>query len=376
MKPRFESRQGPADFVVEVSPGRFLRADATGRWITLKRNGPFLHRTLDGEVVLRQKRGATTVDPESARRAHRDAVALADEFSALLDELSDDAVHLGGGDRSGLKDYLARVGEWPIDRHDLEQARYRAAYPEPVTILPPDRYRDVVVLPAVGCANRGCTFCTLHQDRPFRALEPDEFDAHLDGVRALFGPLLAQRDGVFLGSASALSLSDRRLRPMLDRVAEVFGPRRRGVASFFDPDLSPRRTAADWSALADAGLVLAVLGLETGDPELRAALGKRSDLERLAGIADELAEGGLRRGITLLVGAGGPDAVDRHRDATVAAIERLALQAGDLVYVSPLAGSLPIEQLDEETEHLRRALRPVTPAKVVPYRFELFRYYA
>ena len=374
--PCFESRQGDADFVAQHSPGRFLRADSTGRWITLNDRRGFLHRTLDGQVVRRGKRGATTLDSAAATRAHETAITLACELAEVVDRLPDAELHLGGGDRASLKERLARVQAWPAARHEREAARYLRAYPEPVTILPPDRYRDVVVLPAVGCANRGCTFCTLHSDRPYRALTDAEFDDHLEQVARLFGPLLGQRDGVFLGSASALTLSCRRLLPRLERIHQVFGPRRRGVASFFDPDLSPARGVDQWRQLADAGLVLAVLGLETGDPELRAQLGKRGSLARLAAATTALGEGGIRRGLTVLVGAGGLEACDRHARCTVAAAEALELSKGDIVYLSPLTGSLPPDRLEHETDRLRQLLKQATPARVVPYRFELFRYYA
>ena len=374
--PSFESRQGEADFVAQHSPGRFLRADATGRWITLNHRRGFLHRTLDGQVVHRGKRGATTLDPVQSVAAHRAAITLARELAGELDRLPDEDVHLGRGTRAGLKERLSRVEPWTPERHEAEAGRYLRAYPEPVTILPPDRYRDVVVLPAVGCANRGCTFCTLHRDRPFRPLDDDAFVDHLEQVRRLFGPLLAQRDGIFLGSASALTLSNARLLPRLEQIRRAFGPRRRGVASFFDPDLSPPREVARWRELADAGLVLAVLGLETGAPELRGQLGKRTDVARLVDVAATLRAGGIRLGVTVLVGAGGPEAIDRHRDGTVAALQALDLAPTDLVYLSPLAGSLPVEQLDQVTDALRADLKSAIGGRVVPYRFELFRYYA
>lgn len=374
--PSIETRQGPSDFVVQRSPGRFLRADVTGRWITLNRRRGFLHRTLDGQVVTRGKRGATTLDPVATAAAHETAATLARELAVEVDRAPDHDIHLGGGDRGGLIDLLARVEPWSPARHADEAARYLRAYPEPVTILPPDRYRDVVVLPAVGCANRGCTFCTLHSDRPFAPLTDDAFEAHLQQVRALFGPLLAQRDGIFLGSASALTLANPRLLPRMQRIHQVLGARRRGVASFFDPDRSPPRAGAHWRDLSEAGLKLAVLGLETGDPELRRALGKQADLAPLRAACADLGEAGIRRGLTVLVGAGGSGSIDSHRDQTLGAIEALGLGRSDLVYLSPLAGSMPEPRLDEEAERLRRLMKQATSARIVPYRFELFRYYA
>ena len=370
------ARLGPCDAVVQHERLGTLRVDGDGRWITLNRGDGALHRTLDGEVVRRHPDGVRSLPPEGVLGAHAAAGALAAQLDRALVDLPRSAVRLVGGDLTALSAHLRRTVAWSPVRLLEERSRFRAAYPEPVPILPPDRTRDIVVQPATGCPSGRCRFCAFYRGAGFRVLAPEAFAAHLAAVRALFGAGLGRRDGVFLGSASAASLSQRRLLAVLAAVADALGPRRRGVAAFLDPDHAPERSTRDFEALAGAGLRHLTVGLESGAPALRVALGKSADLSVLQGSLAHQGAAGLRRGVTVLVGAGGEAAREVHLDETARAIAGLDLGPGDIIYLSPLDGGLPAGLLSEELRRFRIRLRAVTRAQLAPYRMDLFRYYA
>jgi hypothetical protein len=356
-------RAGPGDLTVGFVEGPVIHYDAEGRWCSARLGERFYRRALDGEVVIR--RGARVV-PVAAR----DASAVHEAAARFATDL------LGRADLPpAARDGLFRAAAWTPERHDGEARRFRETYPEAVPILPPDRTRDVVVLPAIGCPWGRCSFCAFYAGTPFRALGADEIDRHLDAVVRFFGRALPARDGVFLGSASALSLRQDDLLRVLGRVRDVLGPRRRGVAAFQDPDHAPVRSAAEYAELRRAGLTTAFIGLETGSPDLRAALGKSRSLDRLAGAVRAEKDGGLRVALSILVGAGGRAAAAAHRRATAAFLECLPLTRSDLLYLSPLAGALPSAALEEELERFRAEIRAASPARIATYRIGLFRYY-
>ncbi len=250
------------------------------------------------------------------------------------------------------------------------------AWPEPTRILPPHRYRDLVILPATGCPNHGCGFCAFYKKRPFRVLDDQAFENHLQAVVDALGVAIAERDGLFLGSASALSLNDTLLLKRLARVRTAIGIPRRGVAAFLDPDRAPSRSAQAFAALREAGLVEATLGLETGQPDLRRRLGKRADLSDVRAAIDAMRTAGVGVGLTVLVGLGEHDDEHRHRDATVALLASLDLGTRDFVHLSPLVrpgfGRVPEVVL----RAWRRALITTTPARVAPYLIERFAWLA
>jgi radical SAM superfamily enzyme YgiQ (UPF0313 family) len=295
-------------------------------------------------------------------------------LEALLDASSAEVALEGSADL--LKAGLRRAACGALPRPAEQEARFARAYPEPVPILPPHRYRDLVVLPATGCPNHSCSFCAFYRERPFRALSREAFDAHLAAVRDLFGAARADRDGLFLGSASALSLPTEVLLDRLGAVAAVFGRPRRGVASFLDADRGELRDASAWAALREAGLVEATIGLETGEADLRAEVGKGRDLDALRARVAALKQGGLAVSLTVLVGLGGLDRRETHRAATLALLRDLPLERRDFVYLSPLRGALAPEYLAAETVAWRRAVGEATGARVGDYRIERFAWLA
>ncbi len=374
----FAARIGPGGTVLHVRAAdseRFVRFDGEGRWVTVATPEGFAHRTMDGRAVRRSGTGVRDLTADEADAVHGRAGALARSLRADALAAGEGLQVLGGGG-DDLDARLAVAEAWTPARLRAESDRFDAAYPEPVRILPPDRYRDVVVTPATGCPNAGCTFCAFYRGDRFSRLDRATFRAHLEAVRGLFGAALDGRDGVFLGSASALSLPDRSLIEVLGDVQAAFGVRKRGIAAFQDPDRSPRRDSDARARLVEAGLGQVVLGLETGHGPLRGALGKRSTADGAVGIARGWKAAGARVGVTILAGVGTEEARDAHEAGTREAVAAMDLGPADLVYVSPLVSPSGDVAGDDAVASLREALAGATRAKLVPYRVERFRYYA
>lgn len=334
--------------------GESLRLDDEGRWIAWARAGVLFRRCLDGGVVAFAGRARARLLGPAVDHVH----AGAQRAAARWDERAPHAL---------LKVAARRT---PQDERD-HLALYRAAYAEGIPILPPHRYRDVVVLPALGCPNAACTFCRFYRGRPFRPLSLTAFLDHVQRVRGLLGAGLAERPGVFLGSASAASLPDAPLRDRLERVARLLGPRARGVAAFWDPDRGPARGAARWEALRAAGLADLTVGLETGLAALRRSLGKSADVPRFVARVREAARAGIALSVCVLLGAEEPALREAHREASVSALTSMDLTPRDRVYLSALTPGGRIDAA-AEVSAWSGALRARTPAQVSAYGAERF----
>ena len=370
--PLVEGRLTEGDLVLEGPGLPASRVDRLGRVARISLRGLSLRRTFNCDLHLGRR-------PRVERVLAADAGPLYDGcarfFGALL------ALHHAHPERFEVDDagdigaVLERASRFDAAAARLEVEQFERAYPEPVEILPPDRYRDIVVKPALGCPNAGCSFCAFYAGKRFKPMSRADFLAHLDGVECVFGPLLRGRTGVFLGSASAASLSNARLLEVLHTLRERWGELPKGVATFLDPDHAPKRGVAEWQALADAGMTRVVSGLETGLGSLREQLGKSADLDAFVHTISDQKAAGLPVGLTVLVGVGAADVHVAHREETARAIERMPLDGHDLVYVSPVAGSTPEAELKQETTAFTRALRQVTKAAVAPYAMQRFGYY-
>jgi hypothetical protein len=199
-----------------------------------------------------------------------------------------------------------------------------------VGILPPDQYLSVVVRGTEGCSWNACTFCGLYRDTPFRRRTPEELRAQVAAVRDFFGESIALRRSVFLGDANALCLAHEHLLPLLQVVAEELGGR--PVYSFVDAATGRRKGAADWRTYASLGLKRVYVGLETGDPDLLAWLGKPGSPADAVDLVRTLHDAGVAVGVIVLLGAGGERFADAHTARTAEVLDAMKLGTDDLLY--------------------------------------------
>lgn len=369
---QFSATRPAADWKIRVlsggvkleseSSGVSFRLDNNGRWCSFRDTSNFYRRCWNGEVVS----GADAMTVNSLEKA-----TLHRKIQGKLSELA----QLSGWD-SGVQSLLQKGSLLSDCDFDELETVYQSSYPEDVPILPPDRYGDVVIQPAAGCPNRRCTFCAFYQDKPFKVLSEQAFDEHLQQVVHLFGLVKDQVSGVFIGSANAMALSQRRLMSCIEQIERHLGQPKRGFSAFSDPDFSAPRTDSEWQALSDKGLRHLVVGLETGWAELRSRLGKSGDLSKVRHAVASHQKAGIATGLTVLSGACELSENEENRNKTAEFIQSLALERSDLVYVSPLeSGDVDRKEAVKEQKTMQTLLKSVTSARVVPYQMHRFRYF-
>ena len=331
------------------------RINHEGVWCSFRLGGSFYRRCMDGSLV--EGKRAKTLSTKEAERVHV-------EFKSWICSLTFNHDLINKSQSLSDADY-EKVGK-----------RYRRVYPEGVTILPPDRYGDIVVLPSIGCPNRRCTFCAFYKDKPYGVLNASEFVKHLQSVKALYSHKVKSTAGVFLGSANAMALSQRRLMSCLANLRKMFGAVKRGVAAFSDPDFSAKRSESDWCALKMNGLEQIVIGMETGWESLRASLGKSGDLNLCTTTVQCARRAGINVGLTVLTGVAPKESRGEHKISTLNYIDSLQLSERDIVYLSPLSDHGCVSEVAiKEQIQLKALLAKTTAARIVPYQMQRFRYF-
>lgn len=336
--------------LVAITAGSRIAFDAEGRWHRAWLDELSYERGLSGRV--------RRVDPRRSHGRQRPVVTLLDDDRArsiservvrMLREL-DVPRELP----TMLGEPLKRALGWTPARYAAERARFEALY-APVSVLPPDQNRALVVQATLGCSWGRCTFCRLYETQEYSVRDPEQFRAHVRGVVDFVGGAIAGRRGVFLGQGGALNLPYSALARLLDVLREeLVTPR--PVAAFADY-FSELPSLHELRELRSMGLESVTFGLESGSERILARLRKPVQLPRAVELTQRARAAGLQCGITVLVGAGGPERTEEHATETARVLGAMQLGPADRVYLSPLRSRSGAGASDEAVEELRSVIR-------------------
>jgi hypothetical protein len=335
--------------------------DYAGRLWTALVDDISYRRGLNGKMVAkwqlpaggRDRRWLTRAESadleEQARCLAADlAHDLRDKDQSITNTLPSDRLILG----------LGRAALFNQERIQADLEGYTQVY-QPVGILPPDQYMAVVLQLTEGCSFNTCTFCDFYRDRRFRIKTPQNFASHIRQVHDFLGDGLSLRRTIFLGDANALVTPMPRLLPLIDLIhAEFDVENLGGLFAFLDGFSGEKKTVDDYRRLADLGMKRIYIGMESGNPELLQFLKKPGEPGDMVRAVQAMKSGGIPLGIIVLLGAGGREYARQHVQDTIAVLNRMELDADDLLYFSEL-----IE--DEGMQYTRDAylarLQPLTP---------------
>lgn len=333
--------------------------DREGRPVSAFLDGCNYRFGLSGLVLLKAARaGASKLrrvlsEIEGAQVRARVRQRVACIAAAVAGEVSDE-----------IREWFSQILAWDDARDRAERERFMAIY-RPISIVPPDQYRALVLQLTEGCSWNRCSFCTFYRDRRFRIKTAAALREHIQQVKAFVGRGLNLRRSIFLGDANALIVPQPRLRELLTVIREEFsGPEAelaRELYAFLDIFGAGRKTPAEYAELRDYGVRRVYIGLESGDEAVYRLLNKPGSPQQGVEIVAQIKAAGINVGIILLAGAGGADLAHRHVARSLAALAAMNLDERDLVYISPLI-------VADDSDYMRRAqtlgLKPLTEAEL------------
>jgi radical SAM superfamily enzyme YgiQ (UPF0313 family) len=195
----------------------------------------------------------------------------------------------------------------------------------------------VVLQLTEGCSFNTCTFCDFYKDRLFRIKNPGEFEKHIEGVINFIGSGINLRRTIFLGDANALVVPMRKLVPLFNIVNKKLDVSNLGgIFAFLDGFSGEKKKMEDFRLLKSLGLEKVYIGMESGHDPLLKFLHKPGTAQDVLKAVETIKSGGVSVGIIILSGAGGKQYSDQHISDTVKVINRMNLEADDILYFSEL----------------------------------------
>jgi hypothetical protein len=380
--------------------------DGEGRLLTAFREGHFYKRGFDGRMLAKWR-------PWQIGRPEHIRCDLAEEekqrlLSQIHDTVGQVLASLPAAVPPESRERLEQVIAWDDAAYMLDRRRFQAVY-RPVPILPPDQYLALVLQATEGCHYSQCSFCRFYREQPFHIKSDAEFRAHVAAVKGFLGAGVRLRRTIFLADANALVIPHPRLLAIFDALNEAFeiAPAEligaalarwkvahssgiAGVYSFIDAFTGNRKPREQFTELALLGLRRVYIGMESGHMPLLQFLCKPSMPGDVRHVVNEAKAAGVHVGVIVMLGIGGDRYADGHVADTVAVVNSLGLDQGDIVYLSEfvdepgsdyaaLAQAEGIRALDgaqirAQASAIRAGLRFAEPPKIAVYDIREFIY--
>ena len=295
-----------------------------------------------------------------------------------------------------LRDCLTRIAAWDNGAWQAHRTRYHETY-GPLPFLTPECQNAVVLQATLG--NRGGIGFAGVPVIEHSIRSPEEFDEHCGKVVDLFGRRLLQTRLAFLAGSDVLRRPADEVIESLETLARHFEiiPKSKGrpstlvddaahlegVHTFLDDFSLPRPGPESLRAYRNRHLTHIGLGVESGDPEVRATYGKRWSNDDLRDWVADLRSAEIGFSLLTLVGAGGERRSEAHQARTLELFTSLGLARGDTIFLldereirDPTAADQEetpsSSDWDQRLDRLKQHLAPLREqgVKVLPYSLE------
>lgn len=176
---------------------------------------------------------------------------------------------------------------------------------------PPSEGRSYILQCTVGCSHNRCTFCAMYIDKKYHVRKMEDIKEDIRMASRHYGDL----EKVFLADGDALAMDTADLLEILELLYKTF-PSLKHVGIYASPDTILVKEMSELTALKAAGVTIAYLGVETGDPDLLRDIRKGVDYDQMLEAGRKIRRAGILLSVTILLGLAGrtPKAVEHEKN--------------------------------------------------------------
>ena len=179
-------------------------------------------------------------------------------------------------------------------------------YDEPL-FRPPSEAYSLILQVSLGCAWNKCAFCEMYSSKQFRLRPEEEVFSEIE----MLATQAHQVRKVFLADGNAMVLSFDKLSRLLDKLNATF-PKLNRVSAYALPRDIESKTDEELRILADKGLKLLYVGIESGDDELLDRINKGEDYKSTSRALQKARKAGIKLSVMILNGLGGQNYSKQH----------------------------------------------------------------
>jgi len=191
--------------------------------------------------------------------------------------------------------------------------RYRG-----LVIRPPSEAGSYILQVAYGCSHNACTFCPTYGGIRFEPRDPKEILEDIEEA----SHLIPGTRRVFLADGNALCLPTSELKKILSRLRAAFPDLERVGVYANGRDIN-EKSPQELKELAELGLGIVYLGLESGDDRVLDRVRKKDRSEDMISAVAKARECGLETSVIVLLGLGGRKGSREHATRSAQVVSRM-----------------------------------------------------
>ncbi len=214
-------------------------------------------------------------------------------------------------------------------------------YREPV-FRPPSEANSYLLPVTDGCSHNECTYCAMYITKRF-SVRPEK-DV-LEDI-AMAAEVMPDTRKVFLLDGDALTITAKRLTPILEALREAF-PELQRVSSYANAISINNKTDEELRQLRELGLSLAYIGLESGDEIVNDRIVKGATIDEQVEAVQRAQAAGIKMSVMVLLGMGGQERSRENAEATGKVLSRMDPRFISCLTVTPVEGTPLHDQVQD-----------------------------
>ncbi len=184
---------------------------------------------------------------------------------------------------------------------------------------PPSEARSLIVQVTYGCSHNRCCFCDMYKEKHFSVRPLEEIFEDFDMARRAYGDAPLR---VFLADGDAFMLSTDKLISILDRINATM-PNRERITCYASPGSIAAKSDSDLKLLAEHGISMVYMGLESGSDRVLSLMDKGHTAEQIVQAGLRVKSAGIALSVTAISGLGGRAMWQEHATQTAQALSKI-----------------------------------------------------
>jgi radical SAM superfamily enzyme YgiQ (UPF0313 family) len=185
---------------------------------------------------------------------------------------------------------------------------------------PPSEAHSQIFQVTLGCSQNHCTFCGMYKTKRFKVRAVAEVRAEMASIPVAHRTRIQR---VFLADGDALVYPQAGLLEILDLLAEYF-PNLTRVGIYASPNSLQGKSVAELGLLREKKLRILYFGLESGDAQTLATVGKGFTPGEMLALCRRAQQAGMKLSVTAILGLAGRERSREHARATAQWITELS----------------------------------------------------